>query len=208
MLIFAKGMLELCQENPDLEKAKQNFIYSWSFAEDGLYRDEKEPNRLHRFYKNSEKDQKDRKNDRFPLQDVINHFFKSENLELAGLYPHRLTQFADFGKVYYVVCELISLLSDYSDAAVRESRWKDIQKILERLKNNTVIDKKHKAEQTKYNGHLEDCFQAIEKYVNSFENKIQESQKRNLIDIRDIVVTEINKIMRTGQAVASRLHQG
>jgi hypothetical protein len=186
MIIFALAMLKLCHyeyndfpivAKDEIETAKKMFSYSWSFAEDGIFQ------------------MNDKKMDRW--NDNIEGIL--ESMHLRGLYPHRITQFTDFGKIYFIVCELILL----SQMSVEESknRWSDIHKLLKTIKNNPLSARSKQTTQKKYNGHLQEHFDAIEKYVKAFQNYFTDTdfKRVSIIMVRDTVVKDIANILRTGQ---------
>ncbi len=199
MLIFAMAMLELCKYNDDnsstisedrIQTAKKMFGYSWSFAADGLGNKNADGS-----YDRLFKIDKD-------IPQSLNKDLESQYLR--GLYPHRLTQFADFGKIYFIVCELI-LLSQPSSERDRDERWKYIENLLTNLQGSESEAEKIEGDQKRYNGHLQEHFEAIHKYVNSFKTLIGSRQSIPLTTIRNIVVRDIAKILRTGQEQVPRL---
>jgi hypothetical protein len=192
ILIFAIAMLKLCHYNHtdssilnEIETAKRMFSYSWSFAEDGVYK--MENNEMSRWDDNTKDNETE-----IPFPEY--HRKALESRCLRGLYPHRLTQFADFGKIYFIACELI-LLSQ--DSQQKEERWEYIDRLIE-----TIIGKNFspaRAKQTtqkRYNGHLRDHFNAIDEYIKAFR-KIE--IKSSILTVRDEVINDIANILRTGQ---------
>lgn len=194
ILIFAIAMLKLCHYNHtnisivnEIETAKRMFAYSWSFAEDGVFK--MENNEISRWNDSIEKDEAE-----IPFPECHNKALESRCLR--GLYPHRLTQFADFGKIYFVACELI-LLSQCPDSKEKNDRFGYISKLSKALTTkNFSIARAKQTTQKRYNGHLQDHFDAICEYVGAFENiKITSPIEK----VRDEVVTDIANILRTGQ---------
>jgi hypothetical protein len=135
----------------------------------------------------SDKTKKDVNNIEFPrsLDEAL------ESRHLSGLYPHRLTQFADFGKIYFIACELI-LLSQTSQG---DDRWAYIDQLLGTILINHLGARATQTTQTRYNGHLQVHFTEIAKYVRDFR-KID--KKSSIRKVRDAVVKDIAKILRTG----------
>jgi hypothetical protein len=197
MLIFSMAMLKLCKYNEDnsssisedrIQAAKKMFGYSWSFASDGLGDQQSNCNydRL------------------FQLDEAIPNSLKMdlESQYLRGLYPHRLTQFADFGKIYFIACELILLSQPSSDQI---ERWNYIAILLTNLQGDESESERIEGDQKRYNGHLQEHFEAISKYVNSFKELIKPGQSLQLTAVRNIVVRDIAKILQTGQEQVPRL---
>jgi hypothetical protein len=206
MLIFAIGMLKLCQKHgesslkAEIETARKMFNYSWSFAENGLDKNEAANEKsseikLDRVFDIDNND-----------KELISNFLPSylEGQYLQGLYPHRLTQFADFGKIYFVVCEII-LVCQLTSSSDEDKRWKYIENLLKKLRENKISPNKNLANQKRYNGHLQEHFVAIGEYVNSFKKQIETAKQMQLTEVRNIVVRDIAKIMRTGQKQACSL---
>jgi hypothetical protein len=189
ILIFALAMLKLChyeyndsEISTEVESARKMFSYAWSFAEDGVH--QMKNNKIDRW---SDKTKKDVNNIEFPrsLDEAL------ESRHLSGLYPHRLTQFADFGKIYFIACELILL----SQTSQENDRWAYIDQLLGTILINHLGARATQTTQTRYNGHLQEHFAAIEKYVRDFR-KIE--KKISIRKVRDAVVKDIAKILRTG----------
>jgi hypothetical protein len=189
LLLFAIAMLKLCHYKYDdisilaeIETAKKMFAYSWSFAEEGLSKID--DNNLDRWTK--EKDPN-------PIPSFYDKALESQCL--SGLYPHRITQFADFGKIYFIGCELI--LMSYPDCEQEKIRWNYIDGLLTKLKENHIIVRKNQTGQKRYNGHLQEHFQAIDKYVNDVKRIKIKTERTS--EVRDEIVMSISNILRTGQ---------
>ncbi|RCJ14937.1 hypothetical protein A6S26_09790 [Nostoc sp. ATCC 43529] len=177
IILFAMGILELCDdENKEselqtrLNKAFKMFTYCSAIAEEG----------------NKEKKYPD--DDKFYLERIFN---KDKGDELVrGLYPHRLTQFADLGKIWAATCKVI--LCVYQ----QNSDWGVVDKLLENLPtNNSIIPGlQNVCGQRRYNGHLESHCVRLVNYVE--ELKYKKFNTNNLIDIRNKIVRDIFKIIR------------
>lgn len=193
MLLFAIAMLKLCHYKnnknerhdnlsivSEIEIAKKMFAYSWSFAEEGLSKIDGD--NLDRWSKNS---------------DPIPNFYKKalESQCLLGLYPHRITQFADFGKIYFITCELILLTK--TNCENEEQRWEYIENLIEKIKDNSLKIRKNQVRQKRYNGHLQEHFQAIDKYIRDFKKSNIKTEQT--LEIRKEIVMSISNILRTGQ---------
>ncbi len=175
IILFAMGMLELCDNETAenelkirLDKAFKMFTYCSAIAEDGsiLKRDSDKE----RFY--------------------LERRFNNGDELVRGLYPHRLTQFADLGKIWAATCKLILSVDDQT------SGWYVIDKILESLPRTNSITPglQNACGQKRYNGHFEShCVRLLEYFKQIKDKKINSN---NLIDIRNKIVRDIFKIMR------------
>jgi hypothetical protein len=147
ILLFARGMMSLCKNkktNEDFRKslreARQDFIYSYSFAEDGLKSKEKEgehPDKIRRVFETDEETRKRiagcvGKPSKATVPSSLREALNVQHLR--GIYTHRLTQFADLGKIYFIVCEMILLL--YPEEEEKEARWNYSQSIIDKLISN------------------------------------------------------------------------
>ncbi|NER28782.1 MAG: HypX (modular protein) [Symploca sp. SIO1C4] len=119
IILFAMGMLELCEDesnqdklNKKIEKAITIFDYCSAIAQDGnTTKNEEGVFVLDRIFD----------------QDKTQY---SKNYLLTGLYPHRLTQFADLGKVFAATCKSILLVYQSNP------NWEEIDHILSGLHHN------------------------------------------------------------------------
>jgi hypothetical protein len=182
IMIFAIAMLKLCHYKYDeessliagIEEARNLFCYSWSFGEDGFCS------------MTGDKMERWKEKELLPSQ---------EGCHLRGLYPHRLTQFADFGKIYFIACELILLTHSKED---KRKRWIYIDELVYMIEGN-LLEKGNRKEQTlqkRYNGHLQDHFNAVKEYVEDFRKIVAKS---SILNIRNEVVKDFAIILRTGQ---------
>jgi hypothetical protein len=181
IIIFAIAMLKLCHYQYDeksiivgIEEARKLFCYSWSFGEDGSCN--MTNNKMKRW----------QEKEFSPSQ---------EGCHLRGLYPHRLTQFADFGKIYFIACELILLSHSKKD---KKERWTYIHELVHMIEDNSLEkgNRKEQTSQKRYNGHLQDHFNAIKEYVEDFKKL---APKSSILNTRNEVVKDFAIILRTGQ---------
>ncbi|GAA6619307.1 hypothetical protein [Scytonema sp. NUACC26] len=174
IILFAMGMLELCDDEKKQSTLEERinesfkiFTYSFAIAEEGN-RQSKDPDNI-KIY--------------------LERIFKDGDELVRGLYPHRLTQFADLGKIWAATCKVI--LNCYHS----NSDWAEINKLLKDLPNNPtkpVLQSVYR--QKRYNGHLEShCDRLVEYFKQLKEKKLTIT---NLTDIRNKVVRDIFKIMR------------
>ncbi|MCC5616506.1 hypothetical protein LC605_15785 [Nostoc sp. CHAB 5836] len=173
ILLFGMGMLELCDDEKKesekvikIQKAIRMFTYCSAIAEDG----------------NKEKKDNDGK---FYLERI---FSPGDSL-VRGLYPHRLTQFADLGKIWAATCKSILLLYNST------FDWQDIDKLLENLPTSyskSVLE--DNCGQKRYNGHLESHCDRLIQYFEQL--KCKKLNLTNLTEIRNKIVKDIFKIMR------------
>ncbi|MEO0349129.1 MAG: hypothetical protein AAF282_03660 [Cyanobacteria bacterium P01_A01_bin.15] len=209
ILLFAKGMLELCQTYPDAdgmlrsirEKALRLFTYCSAIASDGTERNESEQP------KGAEPDSL-----------ILDRAFPDGTIHtgdqlLQCLYPHRLTQFADLGKIFIIVCELILLTASEPVQAHLNSKSspktfesfvaKDLQKIRKlilelRENNNFPFPQAQTCGQKRYNGHLAEHYIQFENYVEAFIVRLNSSQIKHsdLMGVRNQLVADTFKIIR------------
>ncbi len=179
LLLFSMGMLELCEEEHDpaklegkIKNAIRMFTYSSAIAEDGSGE-----------YGNAIQ----RNSDDGTL--YLERDFYQGDFIVRGLYPHRLTQLTDLGKIWTATCKSILNLRYIN------SDWQDISKLLDTLPN---VSKKQilggACGQKRYNGHLESHCNRIVQYFKDLKSK--QNNLSNLIDIRNNVVKDIFRIMR------------
>lgn len=200
ILIFSIAMLKLCHHKYDtlgykydsilmeIESARRLFNYSWSFAEDGI---DMEENKIIRWRNGENEEFKE-----FLENEEFKEYFKEslESEHLKGLYPHRFTQFADFGKIYFIACELI-LLSQPTPQ-YEENRWSFILGLVSKIKENSLTARKKQTGQLRYNGHFQEHFNAFDIYVRNFQKLKKEF---SILEARNKVVKDIATIMCTGQ---------
>ncbi|GAB1544543.1 hypothetical protein NUACC21_72190 [Scytonema sp. NUACC21] len=174
IILFAMGMLELCDDEKKesslearIKKSFKIFTYSSAIAEEG------------------NRESKDPDEEKIYLERI---FTEGDEL-VRGLYPHRLTQFADLGKIWAATCQVIlNLYHSNSD-------WTEIDKLLKDLPNShkkRVLQ--NAGTQKRYNGHLESHCDRLVEYFKQLKDK--KMNITNLIDIRNKVVRDIFKIMR------------
>jgi len=174
ILLFAMGMLELCDDETEesqkviqIQKAIKIFRYCSAIAEDGI------------------KTKKENDDEKLYLERI----FDSGNSLVRGLYPHRLTQFADLGKIWAATCKLILLLYNST------FDWQHIDKLLGNLptsSNKSVLEDKYG--QKRYNGHLESHCDRLIQYFEQL--KCKQLNLTSLTDIRNKIVRDVFKIMR------------
>lgn len=209
IVLFAKGMLELCQEYPDeptmlkaiKERALRMFTYCSSIASDGTERNDYESPR-------GAEDNSLILDRAFPNDTV-----HSGDYLLQCLYPHRLTQFADLGKIFIVVCELILWVTSESVRTILSSKSskkefesliaKDLKKIrkliLELRENkNFPFPLSQACGQQRYNGHLAEHYVQFEKYIEDFITclKNKKIKPTTALKTRNRLVTDTFKIIR------------
>jgi hypothetical protein len=195
IILFSMGMLKLCKKDDFAEKcikdqkkciedAKKMFIFCSAIAEEGGNED-----------------------DKVITRDLLDT--EKENIKLDFdspikiLYPHRLTQFADLGKIFAATC--YAILNYQEDECKYNKLYEKLEEgLLKQLgKNPKSRDSRSKIlEQTKFNGHLETHIRDIKQYFKELP-KFFESLPKNedlLFVVRDKIVTDIFKIIR-GESV-------
>ena len=207
ILLFAQGMLALCKpyERDEalfeaIEKTVMRlFTYCYAIASDGTVRNENPAT----WPQNTA-----------PGSIVLDRAFPdesaSEDLQsrdrlLQCLYPHRLTQFTDLGKIFVVVCELILLSSVPSSVAKSKKRGatakiSKIRRLIKELKENDQFPfaKAEACGQTRYNAHLAEHYVQFESYVEKLLVRLQSGKAEDggSIQSRDQIVTAVFRIIR------------
>lgn len=168
IFLFSIGLIKLYElafeiTSEDIEYEKLSFemkvrsisqllTYSFSIAEDGITDDGMTDNYNEgKTYKRSRKNEKD--------------IYKESRIKC--LYPFRITQFADFGKVFSIVCELFLLEqmkeknSKSNESEVYKKRTQYVEYLLAELGKG------------EYNKHLQECFGLVKEDTNSFLGFLQ-----------------------------------
>ncbi|PZO36784.1 MAG: HypX (modular protein) [Pseudanabaena frigida] len=198
LLLFAIGMYELCGEQVSEElvqskiaKALRIFTYSWAIAKDGTISHGEDNDR--KFYLDRKFEQ--------------NHDKTGDSL-VMGLYPHRLTDFADLGKIFAALCQAILLIhqsnqsNNESENSTAPITWDDVESLIDSLHDccePSSLKSREVLEQARYNGHFDSQFHKAKTYFAQLKQKrnIQtNSTKESIINIRDKLVKDIFKIMR------------
>ncbi|MBD1846237.1 hypothetical protein H6F89_23015 [Cyanobacteria bacterium FACHB-63] len=174
LLLFPMGMLELCEEREQpaqlkekVQKAEKLFTYAWATASDGVL-PELEGDRL---FLDRKLELDDPRLDREAL--------------IQGLYPHRLTQFADLGKVFAAVCKVLLLPENPEEA---ETQWRQIWYLLDALHCGEHSGSETILEQRRYNGHLSTHFKNIRNYFHLLQNTPLEG---SMIERRDRIIKQV-----------------
>lgn len=211
ILLFAKGMLVLCDKNNlDEElveairtKALRMFNYCQAIAADGTERIE-----------NNDKPE-GVNSDSIVMNRVIPETTAddspSQDKLLQCLYPHRMTQFADLGKIFVIVCKLILLIEKHASAKssrpnskeLKQSTQRTISEMREAIKSlrrndNFPFPIAEACGQKRYNGHLAEHYVQFEKCIEDYTNRLQNGQFKGsrASVIRDQVVTDVFKVIR------------
>ncbi|WP_051503151.1 hypothetical protein [[Scytonema hofmanni] UTEX B 1581] len=173
ILLFGMGMLELCDDENEsqlalrIKKAIRMFTYCSAIAEDG------------------NKGRRNPDDETFYLERI----FSEGDCLVRGLYPHRLTQFAELGKIWAATCKSILLLYNST------FDWQEINQLLKTLptsSNQSILDSA--CRQKRYNGHLESH---CDRLVDYFEQlQVKKLSFDSLMEIRNKIVRDIFKIMR------------
>jgi hypothetical protein len=210
LLLFAMGILKLCKNYDSdrelkdaIEESKELFTYSWSIAEEGFKKKASAANGI--------------VDTKFERQFDIREASTAEGRKISslipefsvcGLYPHRLTQFADFGKIFSIACALINLaIVQHPDtiAAVGEKTIQENKELINYLKdrlteNNCYFNSEetHK-EHERYNGHLRSIYNQIKRRANDLMEK--GATYSSVKDARDQIVRDFFRIILTRAAV-------
>lgn len=240
ILLFAQGMLALCSDYKGeeggealieaiAEKALRLFTYCCAIADDGTQRREekdrwptgstagssKHPLVLDRAFPEDFEEEDSEEND-----------LQSGDRLLQGLYPHRLTQFADLGKIFVVVCELILIAHRQSPQPVEsslktpvkpsketfkliEKRRAKIRKLVKELRQNNQFpfSSSEACGQKRYNAHLSEHYVQIEIYTERFFDSLETHQPKDVSAtvIRNKIVADVFRIVRGETGVLPNL---
>jgi hypothetical protein len=177
ILLFARGMIKLCQDNDELlkeiEVAEKYFNYSWNIAEEQLQINN-DGQSFRRGYKCSE--------DKM-MQEYLNEF------SIGSLYPHRFTQFADLGKIFAIVCLVI--VSKYKEKKTSDDDMK-INFLISRLKGDNFNDPTKVFGQKSYNVHLKEVYEKFAEYIRQFRSEKVES---DITTLRNNLVSKVFTII-------------
>ena len=197
VILFSMGMFELCKKDKFsidcIKDAKKTFVFCSAIAEEGGNEKDKVVTR-ELSIKEKEKEKEKYENSK---EDSFDYFSEFDSY-IKILYPHRLTQFADLGKIFAATCYAIfSYHEGKYDYNVLEKG------LLEQLGENPKSgDAPNRIlGQTKFNGHLETHTRDIKQYFKELPKYFESLPKNeDLSVVRDKVVTDIFKIIR-GESV-------
>ncbi len=214
MLLFAKGMLALCKTygtdkaliDAVDQQAMRMFQYCCAIASDGTQRVDES-----NWPKGTEPNSTvlDRA---LPKTAASDDPHATDRL-LQCFYPHRLTHFADLGKIFIIVCRLILLATAEPIQSFYSSQksWQKISPspsgeiktirrlVIELCKNDSFpFNFEKTCGQKRYNGHLAEHYTQLERYVEAFIDDLQQKQlkKTSGLYLRDQLVTDVFKIIR------------
>ncbi|MGB3786997.1 MAG: hypothetical protein WA949_03235 [Phormidesmis sp.] len=213
IILFSDAMFSLCKEYAKSShlidaidsKAIRLFQYACAITSDGTKRIEENSRQWPHW---AEKGQKILTREVLSQSEEDDH---SKDRLLQYLYPHRLTQFADFSKMFIIVCRLILLVANASNADENfvETEICRVHTLLEELiKNDQFPFALHHAQgQKKYNGHFEERYVRFETYVEKFIHAFQNKDLRNLdaLYLRDQMVADVFRILREETAIVPRM---
>ncbi len=205
LLLFVMGILKLCRNYDSdrdikdaIEESNELFTYSWSIAEEGFKKKAAVDTKFERqFYIRELSTEQGKK-----ISPLIPEF------SICGLYPHRLSQFADFGKIFSIACALINLaIVEHSNTvtAAREKTIKENKELIEYLINRLTehncyfnSEETHK-EQERYNGHLRSIYNQIQRHAYYLMKK--GASFSSVKEARDQIVKDFFRIILTRAAV-------
>jgi hypothetical protein len=197
VILFSMGLVDLCKQNSNEEEisksintAKRKFYCSSVIAEDGGIKveDNNTSNKLYldRNFGNGETDGL-----------------------LQGFYIHRLTHFADFGKIFLIACKII-LIIDYfvKNDSIDSDLENEVKNAIELLVSNDDFTRKIEShlDQKRYNGHFAAHYENLKKYHKDlipnlsnlsyrFNQPGQKPLKPNIISIRNKVVMDFFSLL-------------
>ena len=198
MLLFSLGMRLLCSDSSsenllsDINKARTFFNYSWSIAEEGLHTTEENKVYRRRFpQKNNLRAQK---------YELINE------TSVIGLYPHRMTQFADFGKIFSVVCDLISIVHGATTEESPEILRDRMDFLIAEMEDNQVFNHQEDGAQDhgisgqrKYNIHLKAIQDKFKEYKERLTDNYYDLSliQLDVVKLRNKIVRDVFYIITT-----------
>ncbi|MGD1866160.1 MAG: hypothetical protein ACFB0D_16550 [Phormidesmis sp.] len=215
LLLFAKGVLVLSQtyqSEADLLKAIENgamrmFQYCCAIASDGTARNQ-----------DKNKWPEDTASDSVVLNRAVPTDAKTDDPHATDrliqcLYPRRITQFADLGRVFIIVCRLILLITSepVQNFYASKQSWKAIAPIVDsqinRIRNllselclndQFPFPKAEAYGQKRYNGHLDAHHANLERYSEELLALLQKKKLKNRegIQLRNQLVSDIFEIIR------------
>ncbi len=195
VLLFARGMYLLCSdENEDLfsirslnleqrslnsiddwklkvHRAYRLFSYSWAIAENSKNTDNCNIERDFTWYKELQ--------DRFGFEEAIS---------VRDLYPHRITEIADLGKLYAIACNLIlialTVKNEEQDKLINLNN--KLQSMFHSSSCSSINQPCQLAEnQSRFNGHLSSYFEEAKQIIEDQKDKAKEFSRNLNIDSRD-----------------------
>lgn len=195
ILLFTLGMRSLCHNKYTsveeflraIKESVKFFNYSWSIAEQGLLRCP------------IERDNRITYNRKFPGKEDPALI---DEMAVMGLYPRRVTQVADFGKIFSLVCYLILLKNERHNLAKKTEIDKKIDFLIKKMDDNQDFsDCDRLLGQTQYNSHfLKEIREKFKKYVEQFrgsegglvsdDNDILRTRNKMIRDVFYIVTTQ------------------
>lgn len=199
ILLFSKGMLALCKPYKDDQalidavdrEAMRMFQYCCAIASDGTKRIE-DPNHWPEGAETNSI-----VIDRVLPKPTLDDDSHSKDRLLQYFYPHRLTQFADLGKIFIIICRLILIARD---ELINDDDIERIRSLVAELRKNDSFpfSRDKTCGQERYNGQLAEHYAQIEYYVDTFIDALQKKQliKTSGLHLRDRLVADLFKIIR------------
>jgi len=223
IILFAQGMLSLCKPYKDdralIEavetRAMRLFNYCCAIASDGTRR--KNKNASSTLFEKIDPESIVLDRDFIDRTEESESSFSGssrfKDRLLQRLYPHRLTQFSDLGKIFIIVCEILLLVTSPPIKDFYKSKQNtlkmgteiqrytnEIRRHLKALRINEPFPfpEDERCGQQRYNGHLAEHYVQIEHYVEDFIAALQRKKIADIsgLAIRDLIVTDIFKMIR------------
>ncbi|MGB7439740.1 MAG: hypothetical protein WA919_01615 [Coleofasciculaceae cyanobacterium] len=147
-----------------LEHAYHLFSYAWAIADNGCIRIER--------VESGEVSQKIKRNFTKTVADISDSHITS----VRGLYPCRITEIADLGRVFAAACAVLRL----STQSNHTKRQLEIKSLLEGLhgKNDPISQEARKG-QRRYNGHLAECLQNCQEVLRVKSDSVKPLSEKN-----------------------------
>ncbi len=187
-ILFSLGSYELCSPlgqsiYPDNEKddwqtkilrAYRLFSYAWAIAEDGgkTVIEDGEPKK----YGIERPDFRERH-----LRDP--HEYHSPEVDsVRDLYPHRITEIADLGRVYATACNLILMYISTQDNE-QEERRDDIRNLQNKFHCISRMLPELAEHQPRFNGHLATYLRRVKQIVNRELNQVSNHKEDRTLNV-------------------------
>ncbi|OLP20387.1 hypothetical protein BST81_01275 [Leptolyngbya sp. 'hensonii'] len=227
-LLFAIAMLALCEDYPDdqsllqgINLALREFTRCWVFAQDGgrdhTQEDDATDDGKFIVFDRLFEDLKSAKN-----PEIRTCIDRDNDSAIRGLYPHRLTEFADLGKIFAAACMLLRAMALSAfphlpqpaldvEPQILDREWQGIEELLKRLLENDDFccqeyepeqghhgDQPNLLGQRRYNGHMSEHYKKIEGYFRQSKQDFQAGRLsfNRFTDCRNQVVTDLFQLIR------------
>lgn len=220
VILFARGLYILCDPKnknykeffADIELASRMLTYAWAIAEDGYVATEEYQLEREFFLTRKTGNKEENKYYNKYCEEYYEGFlelYKREIAYIRDIYPHRITEIADLGKIFAAVCKYLLLychpeLDNY--CLNKRDLEKDIKALLKRLHGLKAIDvPDFYCGQTDFNGHFRSSFNKVKSYLLEIleqemkqyqEEENTTSQNKSIDDLSNLRDEVVQRIFR------------